>query len=143
MVPDDIESVADLAQSTRIRQQGWEPQYWAMAPAGRSLHPLFLGHQLTNGCVGLVDEHDGILRGAIITSDLEGIRRGAGGPVWVADDFHVAGPDDWTDIGRALLAGLAGRAKSDGIREILVPAPNADRAMSAMLGDARLELGSW
>src|ERR1700759_3740830 len=91
----DVGSVADLAMSTRLLQQGWEPQLWSIAPTGRTAHQLVIERQLeVGGACGLVDEGPHGVTAAVLALDLEAVPSVAGGPVWTADDFYVTDPSE-------------------------------------------------
>jgi hypothetical protein len=140
----DVASLADMAFSTRLLEQGWEPQLWSIAPTGRMSHQLVLERELDQGTgCGLVEDGDGGIGAAILAVDMEAVPSGAGGPVWVADEFYVDDPADWPTKGRALLAALGAKARAAQVGQVLVGCATIDAAKSSMLSASGLERCAW
>lgn len=141
---EDIPAIADLAEVARVRQESWDPQFWATAVDARAIHPLFLRRNLEMHATAalLAEDPRGVL-GATIATEIAGIGTTAGGPVWLLGDFHVADASSWDTAGRALLTATAARARSLGAGELLVPCPHADLSMAGLLQSAGLSLRSW
>ena len=144
MIDTDVASVADLALTTRLLEQGWEPQLWSIAPTGRMAHQLVLERELDlAGACGLVETGKHGITAAILAVDLEEVPSVAGGPVWAADEFYVADQAEWPTTGRALLAALAAKARSAQIGQVLVGCTSIDRPKSQMLAASGLERCAW
>lgn len=138
----DIPAIADLAQDQRIRQAGWEPEFWAMAPNAREVHPVFLRATVEQGrTLALVAETGGQLQGYVIATP--GPTIPGRPPTWTVDDFGVAAPRSWSTVGPALLAAVAARARREGVDRIVTPCPTADRARRLALEAAGLDLNCW
>jgi hypothetical protein len=143
MVEDDVEAVADLAQSVRLLGSSWQPQLWSPSSRARAVHPLLLRRRLDEGLPALVDEDAlGRLVGAIVPREPVGPRVGSG-PAWVVDDFFVASPLLWLTTGRAMLIALAARAAGAGVKRIVVACGGTDAALSDVLSGAGLCRTGW
>jgi hypothetical protein len=133
---EDLEQVADLAQGERIARQGWEPEFWALAPAGRQLHLLRLRSLLSAGQPAIVATCGNQIVGAVVAVEATAGR-------WLVEDLCHSPQLRWSQLGPPLLSALVARATEAGVGEVLVPCPRADGELAAALRSAGLELVSW
>ncbi len=140
----DVEAIADLLADGRVRQQAWDPDFWAIAPDARQVHPMFLSMVVCHGAT-IARVHDGPGAGpdaVAIATPLSDASNGRG-MAWVIDDFAVSRVHDWGRLGPPLLAAIAGRARSLGGQWLVVGCPHLDRDRSEMLASAGFEIDGW
>jgi GNAT superfamily N-acetyltransferase len=144
MSEEDLDAVADLAQSARLLEASWQPQLWSPSSGARGVHPLVLRRQLDGGLPALVaEERSGALVGAILPTEPPGCDRPGAGSAWAVDDFFVASPTRWRTTGRALLVALAGRAAAAGVDRIVVSCGGSDDELRHVLDRAGLTPSGW
>lgn len=141
---DDLPALLDLAERRRVQYQAYQPIFWRNAPDARERQAPFFERALRSGDgVALVHEHldqvEGFLLGSLVPSP----------PVFASDqvtclidDFCVATPEIWPDIGRSLLQAAADEAKSKGASQIAVIAGHLDTLKRAMLRSAGFAVSS-
>lgn len=133
---EDLDRVADLAQGERFARQGWEPEFWALAPAGRQLHPLHLRSLLNAGHPALVATSSDTVVGAVVA-----VRRPSGR--LLVDDLSHAAERPWSQLCPPLLGALVSKAAASGVSEVIVPCARADGELAAALRGAGLDLVGW
>lgn len=133
---EDLEQVADLSQGERIARQGWEPEFWALAPAGRQLHLLRLRSHLAAGQPAIVATCGDQIVGAVVAVQASPGR-------WTVEDLCHSPRLLWSQLCPPLLSALVARAAEAGVGEVLLPCPCADGELAAALSSAGLERVSW
>lgn len=138
----DLDAIADLAQDQRIRQQGWDPAYWALTPNARDIHPLFLRWSVDAArSVAMVVTRGEALVAYAIAAPLP-LPNGTTS-TWVVDDVGVAAAATWRTAGLVAIAAVAGRARQLGATRIVVPCATSDRARRAAFESGGLDLNCW
>ena len=139
----DVEQLADLAHEHRIRQQGWDPEFWAMSPSARQLYPMLL-HLLLERTAGvsLVSESRGRIDGYLFASAAPN-PRDEKRHLWVVDDLGVSSPKSWHTVGPALLAAAAARGRDGVAAAMVVACPHHDHDRALMLIASGFTANCW
>ncbi len=139
----DVDAVADLAHEHRIRQQGWDPEFWSMSPSARQIHPMLLRVALDNAAgLALVSENAGAVDGYLFASvapDPRDKRRS----LWVVDDLGVASPRSWHSVAPALLAAVAARRDESSTSAMVIGCPHGDHDRAMMLIASGFRISCW
>lgn len=138
----DLDAMANVAQDQRIRQQGWDPTFWPLAPNARDIHPLFLRWAIEDGrAVALVATSDEQVTGYGIATPMNAPSVPVG--TWLLDEIAVATPAQWNTLGRVLLAAIASHVKRGGATAVVTPCATADRSRRSAFIAAGLDLNCW
>jgi hypothetical protein len=125
----------ELAEQRRIQYQSYQPVFWRNAPDAREKQGSFLERSLRTGSgVALVHEREGRVDGFVIGNLL------SSPPVYaldqitcLIDDFHVASPDAWSNVGTTLLRSANREAKKRGAAQTAVICGHLDQPKRQML----------
>ena len=141
----DIAALVALIERRRDEYQVVVPLFWKKASHSadwsRRYYRFLL---LTRRATMLVAESDGIVMGFLIAVRAKVPPVFDPGPTVFVDDFYVAAPARWTDIGGALVDRLRQIARNRGWRQLIVVSGTADAAKNAFLAAHGLtETSSW
>ncbi|HVC88629.1 MAG TPA: GNAT family N-acetyltransferase [Gaiellaceae bacterium] len=144
---DDAAAAADFAVAKRAEYEAYSPVFWRPAPTARAKHEPFLRFCIESGdFAALAAERDGTTAGIALAN-----RRGAPPPfhadreaTWFVDDFFVASPDLWQQVGGELLAEVERQASANGAERLIVVTAHGDGPKCAFLASAGFEpAASW
>jgi GNAT superfamily N-acetyltransferase len=141
---EDVPGCATMVETARVRLEGFEPRLWRRAAGAAAATQAFFAR--------LIDDPQALFLVAMDKSALVGflIARvqpappvyDPGGPTALIDDFCVAAPARWADVGARLLTEARTRLKVRGIAQIIVVSPEREAGKMAMLKASGLSLAS-
>lgn len=127
-----------LAERKRSEQEREQPVFWRKAADSAAKHTQYVGNLLQrDGVFAFVYATAGAIDGFLI-----GVRMDAppvvdpGGPTCLIDDFTIAVPERWPDVGLALLEAARSEARSRGMVCMQVICGHYDVPKRAMLAAA-------
>ncbi len=101
---EDLDTIVDLCEAKRQQYQSWQPVFHRKAEDSAERHRYFLSNVINSeGKMLLVFDREGV-QGALfaVLGDAPPVYD-PGGKVCMVDDFVVAAPDQWEEIGGAML----------------------------------------
>jgi hypothetical protein len=139
----DVDAVAGLAHENRIRQQGWDPEFWSMSPSARQVHPMLLRVAIESTAgVALVSESADRIDGYLLASAAPD-PRAANRSLWVVDDIGVASARAWHSVAPALLAAAAARRDESTMTAMVTGCPHGDHDRALMLIASGFRINCW
>ena len=131
----DISRMVAIAETKRIKYEGYSPVFWRKAPDSSSKQELFFQRLLTSpDVIALVAEVEDKLLGFIIGAvTMAPPIYNPGGLVCIIDDFAVAKPQEWGSVGAELLAAVEREAKARGAVLSVVVCSQRDQTKRTML----------
>lgn len=143
-VPADLPAMVALSAAKRAQYEAYQPVFWRRAPNADEQQTGFFAHQLgRENVIALVSEEDGQVVGFVIAALVSSPPVYApGGLTCLVDDFCVAGPDRWSDIGEELLTEVRQSARERGAAQLLVVCGHLDDPKRTLLGDGGLRIAS-
>jgi GNAT superfamily N-acetyltransferase len=140
----DLEACVALVEGARRQLERYEPRFWKRAKGAAATTGAWFSRLLTDPqAVFLVAGDSAAIMGFLIARiQPTPPVYDAGGPTAVIDDFCVAEPERWRDVGAALLADARAMLRAKGVAQVVVVAPQKDRAKAEFLRAQRLSLAS-
>lgn len=131
----DVPKLAALADAKRREYATYSPIFWRPAPDAKEKHAPFLEQLVCEDkSFVFVSEQEGFIAGFITGRLLPAPPVYApGGPVCLIDDFVVADPERWLDLGAALFGRLEEAALAAGATLTVTVCGAADRKKLAMI----------
>lgn len=141
----DIEQLVELIELRRDEYEVIAPLFWKKAKnsaqASRRYYKFLL---LFRRATILVADEDGTVAGFLIAMRARVPPVFDPGPTTFVDDFYVASPDRWDDVGSALFGRLREIASDRGWSQLIVVSGTADSPKNAFLKSVGLsETSSW
>lgn len=135
--------MAMLAEARRVRYEAFEPLFWKKAQGSLDMGRLFFTHLLGQpDTLALLAEREGRTVGFLIATAARVPPVVAPGATAMIDDFCVAKPDLWGDVGPALLEAARTVLREDGFAQIVVVCGFKDEEKTAFLKTQNLSLAS-
>ena len=118
----DVPAIAAIATEGRERLAGWEPEFWKLADGGAAIHQSFLSVLVDNeSVITVVAEDEGRVAGFAVANIIDAPPvYDPDGRTALIDDFGVADPEQWPELGPLLLDAVAERAALNGAVQTIV-----------------------
>jgi GNAT superfamily N-acetyltransferase len=143
---DDVDDIAELAAARRADYEVAQPRFWRVAEHALEKHRPYLAAQVEDSdVVSLVARSEGRLTGFIFAAMTSAPPvYDPGGPTGFVDDFAVASPDLWDEVGRALLAEARKRLAARGASQVVVVCGHHDvPKLRALLASGLSRASDW
>ena len=140
----DVTECVGLVENRREIYQQYEPRFWKKAPnSARSSADWFGRLFLDSHNVSLVAEEGEKVVGFLIAREFPTPPvYDPGGPTALIDDFCVATPDRWSDVGARLVDAARLELRSRGFAQIIVVGAPKNDAKTKFLKGTDLSLAS-
>ncbi|WP_304192260.1 GNAT family N-acetyltransferase [Phenylobacterium aquaticum] len=141
---EDVGACVALLEAERGRRRFWQPIFWRPSPhAAEISRTYFTNLRQRPDTLFLVAEQAGEIVGFLIGRPAPAPPVYApGGPTFLIDDFCVARPARWRDVGRSLLDNARTRICARGAAQIVIVCPDRDSDKKQMLRHAAFTLAS-
>jgi GNAT superfamily N-acetyltransferase len=141
---EDLEEVLQIAAARRQQYVGYQPQFWRPAHDAVDRQREFFASLLADDDTFLAVARDG---GKVYGFALARMVDAPpvydpGGPSCVVDDFAVADPADWSNVGPMLLDAVRTWGADHGATQLVVVVAQLDGAQRAVLEESRLTIAS-
>lgn len=135
--------MAMLAEARRVRYETFEPLFWKKAQDSLEMGRLFFTHLLSQpDTLAILAETEGRIVGFLIATAARVPPVVAPGATAMIDDFCVAEPAFWGEVGPALLDGARAVLRENGFVQIVVVCGFKDDEKMAFLKTQNLSLAS-
>ena len=142
-LPEDVDDMAALAEARRVRYEVFEPLFWKKAQASLEMGRVFFSHLLgQQDTLSLLAEMEGRTVGFLIATTARVPPVVAPGATAMIDDFCVAEPHLWAQVGPALLEAARTTLRENGFAQIVVVCGFKDEEKTAFLETQNLSLAS-
>ena len=141
--PTDIGACVAIIQNYRQMLAAYEPRFWKPAANAAAMSTAWFGHLFTTADVAIVAEDAGEVVGFLIATTVPSPPIfDIPGKTALIDDFMIADPSRWHDVGAALLDDARHKLAAEGYAQIVVVNAAKDTAKSAFLEAADLSIAS-
>jgi len=135
--------MAALAEARRVRYEAFEPLFWKKAQTSLEMGRAFFAHLIGQPeTLSLLAEADGRTVGFLIATTARVPPVVTPGATAMIDDFCVAEPDLWAQVGPPLLDTARTALRENGFAQIVVVCGFKDREKTAFLERQDLSLAS-
>lgn len=138
----DVDDMAAMAEARRVAYERFEPLFWKKAAASLPRHRAFLEHLVGDPRNLCLFAEDARPLGFLIATEARVPPVFDSGRTAMIDDFCVAEPSLWRDVGPPLLEAARHRLRESGFAQIVVVAGFKDLEKSAFLETQELSLAS-
>lgn len=139
----DLEVMAEIAEARRVRYELFEPLFWKKAATSHEMGKAFFAYLISQAdTLCLLAEMDGEPAGFLIATAARVPPVFDPGPTAMIDDFCVAKPEFWPDVGPALLDAARAKLRERGFTQIVVVCGFKDEEKTAFLEGQNLSLTS-
>ena len=140
----DVPAMVELSDQKRRAYEAVQPQFWKHASRANESQAEWFAHLLTtDDHIVLRAETDAHVVGFIIGRLISAPEvYNPGGLTLMIDDFCVARPDLWLDVGAALLGQLKHEAKEKGAAQVVVACGDHDEAKLKFLESVGLSVAT-
>ena len=140
---EDIDDMAAIAEARRVRYEEFEPLFWKKSPTSLEMGRAFFAHLISQPDVlALLAEAGGRTAGFLIATTARVPPVVDPGATAMIDDFCVAEPSLWAQIGPPLLEAGRTRLRERGFVQIVVICGFKDSEKTAFLESQNLSLAS-
>lgn len=141
---DDVGACVALLEAERVRRRFWQPIFWRPSPHAAAIsRTYFINLRQRPDTLFLVAEQAGEVVGFLIGRPAPAPPvYDPGGATFLIDDFCVARPARWRDVGRSLLANARMRLGARGAAQIVIVCPDRDGDKKQMLRQAAFTIAS-
>lgn len=142
-LPGDVSAMAGIAEARRVRYEAFEPLFWKKAQDSLEMSRAFFAHLIgQSDTLCLVAEADEQTVGFLIATTARVPPVVAPGTTAMIDDFCVAEPDLWGQVGPLLLDAARATLRENGFAQIVVVCGFKDVEKTAFLERQDLSLAS-